>query len=94
MSSKLSRREAIKVIAAAGAVLIGAPYFAKSVAAAGLSGVREAQPVQRLPSEGTLFVRVKGDEVTGFMGLQELKIADSGLASRLNGIFQGNRELA
>ncbi len=68
MSSKLRRRDAIKVMAAAGAVLIGAPFFVKSVTAAQLGGNGKTELAKGFQREGTLVIRVKGDEITGYTG--------------------------
>jgi hypothetical protein len=84
----------IKVIAAAGAALAAAPYLAKAsmftqqatpakLASAGTAPQLSAQRSSQEP----LILVVKGDQVLGYRGLEEMPVRDASLAAMLNNAF-------
>ena len=87
MSRKLTRRDAIRALAAAGAVIAAAPYMAKATGTVqttpgSLGNVRIHSDVS-----GPLVILVTENEMTGFRGEQEFRIEDATLASQLNRTF-------
>lgn len=91
MKGKLSRREVIKVLAAAGAALAAAPYLPK------VSGNIQSESFQRnMASKGSsskdpLVILVKENELIGYEGFREFRLADAALASQLKEAFQAVR---
>ena len=91
MSTKVSRRKMVKLMAAAGAALAASPYLAKVSAFAQQSNTSRpasAGNAAQAPSSGEpLVLLVKGDQVTGYRGLEEMPLRDASLASMLNSAF-------
>lgn len=94
MSEKVSRRTAIKVLGVAGVALAAAPYLAKASAFQQLSGSQKSGPAAAViqPSAGKtgaepLVLVVKGDQILGYRGLDEIPVQDALLAGMLNGRF-------
>lgn len=90
MSSKLNRRDAIKALAAAGAVIAAAPYMAK------VSGAVQSTPTglkkTNLPTDtkGPLVLVVTERMMMGFRGDEEFSVEDADLALQLNRAFSGS----
>ncbi len=90
MASKLNRRDAIKALAAAGAVVAAATYMAM------VSGAVQSTPAgvkkANFPTDtkGPLVIVVTEKMMMGFRGDQEFSIADADLASQLNRAFSGS----
>ncbi len=90
MSSKLNRRDAIKALAAAGAVIAAAPYMAT------VSGTVQSTPADlkktNFPTDtkGPLVIVVTERKMMGFRGEEEFSIDDADLALQLNRAFTGN----
>ena len=94
MSEKVSRRSVIKAFGVAGAALAAAPYLAKASAFQQMSGPQAssgaaaaAQPIAQHSSTEPLVLYVKGDQIFGYRGLEEIPVQDSSLAGMLNGRF-------
>lgn len=87
MSSKLNRRDAIKALAVAGAVIAAAPYMAK------VSGAVQSTPTgvkkTNFPTntKGPLVIVVTERMMMGFRGDEEFSVADADLALQLNRAF-------
>jgi hypothetical protein len=92
MPRKLSRRQAIKALAAAGAVIAATPMLSKA-----FGTTQQASEMTREVSTSTepLVIVVKGKELIGFRGLEEFRVADADLAYKLNSEFhaKGDRGL-
>ena len=94
MSEKVSRRSAIKALGVAGVALAAVPYLAKASAFQQLSGQQKSEPAataaqpssQRLSTE-PLVLFIKGDQILGYRGLDEIPVKDASLAGMLNGMF-------
>ncbi|MBI2648730.1 MAG: twin-arginine translocation signal domain-containing protein [Thaumarchaeota archaeon] len=90
MSSKLNRRDAIKALAVAGAVIAAAPYMAN------VSGATQSTPAGlkkttfRTDTKGPLVIVVTERMMMGFRGDEEFSIDDVDLASQLNRAFAGS----
>jgi hypothetical protein len=95
VSKKVSRREAIKVLTAAGAAIAAMPYLASASA-------REHKTPQPVAIRGTnrnaasdgkepLVIVVKDGEVFGYRGQEEVRIGDLALGAQLHQAFQSNR---
>lgn len=95
MSTKVSRRTVIKTIGLAGAALAATPYLAKASALGQLSGAQKGQSVATMaPPSGQssavpLVLYIKGDQILGYRGLEEIPLKDASLASMLNDTFRG-----
>jgi hypothetical protein len=94
MSEKVSRRGVIKALGVAGVALAAVPYLAKASAFQELSGPQKnapgasaAQPSAQQASAQPLVLFVKGDQVIGYRGLDEIPVQDASLAGMLNGRF-------
>jgi hypothetical protein len=94
MSEKVSRRSAIKALGVAGVALAAAPYLAKASAFQQLSGpqksgsvVTATQPSAQQSSAQPLVLFVKGDQILGYRGLDEIPVQDASLAGMLNSRF-------
>lgn len=87
MSSKLNRRDAIKALAAAGAVIAAAPYMAS------VSGAVQSTPAglkkTNFPTDtkGPLVLVVTERMMMGFRGDEEFSMEDADLALQLNRAF-------
>ncbi len=91
MKGKLSRREVIKVLAAAGAALAAAPYLPKVSGSTQSEGLQHNTSSKVSSSKGPLLILVKENELVGFRGLEEYKVVDPQLATHLNEAFQAGR---
>lgn len=81
---KLSRRDALKAFAAAGAFLFAKPYLP------GTSSLNQApsNPPETYPIEkDPLVVVLKDGKLLGFRGLQEFVVSDDELVARLSSRF-------
>ena len=94
MSTKVSRRTLIKTVVVAGAALAAAPLFGKASAMQQLSVSQKAGVAKDLAGssgqqarEKPLVLIVKGDQILGYRGLQEMRVHDPSLSSMLNGRF-------
>lgn len=94
MKGKLSRREVIKVLAAAGAALAAMPYLPKVSGNVQSEGLQQNASSKVSSSKGPLVILVKENELLAFKGLEEFRIVDSQLASQLNETFQVGRATA
>ncbi len=89
MSSKLNRRDAIKALAAAGAVIAAAPYMAKVSGAVHSTPTGMKKTSFPTDSNGPLVIVVTERMMMGFRGDEELSVDDADLASQLNRAFAG-----
>jgi hypothetical protein len=91
MSSRVSRRDAIRALAAAGAVIAAAPYLANGSGAVESSqvGTTAARSIEH--HEGPLVIVMTEEGTLGFKGEQEFRVDDSNLASQLSSTFSGKR---
>jgi hypothetical protein len=94
---KVSRRSVIKAFGVAGAALAAAPYLAKASAFQQLSGPQKSsavaagvRPSAQKSSTEPLVLYVKGDQIFGYRGLEEIPVQDSSLAGMLNGRFSSS----
>jgi hypothetical protein len=87
MTKKLSRRQAIKALAAAGAVIAATPILSQAF---GTTQKSSEIPQIVHESKGTepLVIVVKRNELIGFRGLEEVRVRDAALAAKLNNEFQ------
>jgi len=84
MSTKLTRRNLLKVLGGAGAFLMAAPHLSK------ISTMAEAAPFGADPTVNTgetLVVLVRNGGLVGLRGNKELAIRDELLASKLSRMF-------
>lgn len=90
MSSKLNRRDAIKALAAAGAVIAAAPYMAKVSGAVQSTptGLKKTNPPT--DTKGPLVIVVTERTMMGFRGDEEFSVEDADLALQLNRAFSGS----
>ncbi len=91
MKAKTTRREAIKVLAAAGAILAAAPYLPRVLGNVQPENVKLGEASKATSSNDPLVVVVKDEELLAFRGLEEVRIVDSQLASQLNHAFNSGR---
>jgi hypothetical protein len=82
-SDKVSRRDAIKMMAAAAAVVAAAPALGNIDFLKSQSTNKPAEQVNFGPDEEPMIVLVGKDKVRGFKGLQEYKIDDEGLKNSI-----------
>jgi hypothetical protein len=101
MSEKVSRRSVIKAFGVAGVALAAAPYLAKASAIQQLSGPQKSAPTivgsqasRRNYSTEPLVLVVRGDQILGYRGLEELPLQDASLAGLLDGIFSSKGAMA
>jgi hypothetical protein len=91
-TKKVTRREALKTMAAAAAVLVAVPHLGKLptsiTSSEGTS--KEVQQTSNLSSGDEPFVVVVGkDGVKGFRGFAEFTLNDSGLKQSILNAFSG-----
>ncbi len=91
MKGKLSRREVIKVLAAAGAALAAMPYLPKVSGNTQSDGLQHNATSKGSSNKDPLVILVKENELVGFRGLEEFKVVDPQLATHLNEAFQAGR---
>jgi hypothetical protein len=91
MKGKLSRREVIKVLAAAGAALAAAPYLPKVAGNIQTQNLRLNANSKGSTSKDPLVILVKENELLAFRGLEEFRIIDPQLANQLAEAFQAGR---
>ena len=88
-TKKVTRREALKTMAAAAAVLVAVPHLGK-LATSSEGTSNEVQQTSKLSSGDEPFVVVVGrDGVKGFKGFAEFTLNDSGLEQRILNAFSG-----
>ena len=94
MSSKISRRNLIKMLAVAGGAFAVLPYVGKASAftqpagskAPGIAGLM-GQPSGDAGAGEPLFLVVKGEQILGLRGMREMPINNASLAATLNNTF-------
>jgi hypothetical protein len=89
--NRLTRRKLIKVLAGSGAVLAATPLIASANAMQGRQNVEENISVAQTGfgnTDGTLVIVVKGSELVGYRGEEEIRLTDASLSSRLSSTFQ------
>jgi hypothetical protein len=97
MSSKVSRRNLIKILAAGGAALAAAPFLSKASAftrgsSSGTSSQAGAPTgFAQQSSDKSLVLVVRGDQVLGYRGHEEIPMQDSSFASMLHEKFTSAR---
>jgi hypothetical protein len=98
MSSKVSRRNLIKIIAAGGAALAAAPFLSRASAftrgsSSGTSSQAAGAPTgfAQQSSDKPLVLVVRGDQVLGYRGHEEIPMQDSSFASMLHEKFTSAR---
>lgn len=91
MKGKLSRREVIKVLAAAGAALAAAPYLPKALGSVQPQSVTLNTTSSATPNNEPLVIVVKDEELLAFRGIEEFRVLDARLASQLKETFQHGR---
>jgi hypothetical protein len=89
---KVTRREAIKTMAAAAAVLVAVPHLGKfgssNQATSNQRTTNEIQPTAKFGSEDEPFVVLVGKNgVRGFKGFEEFTLNDSGLKQTILNAF-------
>lgn len=86
MSSKVTRRKAIKALAAAGAFVAATPYLAR-VSGATTQTSAGLGKTSSIGGKEPLVIVVKRDELIGFIGEEELRVDDRGLISTIQDAF-------
>ena len=94
-TKKVTRREALKTMAAAAAVLVAVPHLGKLPTSIGGNSnegrSNEVQKTSNLSSGDEPFVVVVGsDGVKGFKGFAEFKLNDSSLKQTILNAFSGS----
>ncbi len=97
-SSKISRRDLIKTLTAAGAALAAVPLLAGAATAAGVEPASVSVNENKLEAPaGTqlapradepLVLVVGNSEIHAYKGMKELRVTDSALSSKLHSTFQ------
>jgi anaerobic selenocysteine-containing dehydrogenase len=98
-SSKITRRDLIKTLTAAGAALAAAPLLAGATTAAAAVEPAPATAVENnlASPAGTqlasgvdepLVLVVRDNEIHAFKGMEEYRVTDSALSSKLHSTFQ------
>ncbi|MDA4122082.1 MAG: hypothetical protein OK456_02745 [Thaumarchaeota archaeon] len=106
MSISLSRRDAVKGLMAAGAAIATMPLLANltgsgassaqvapMTAATSSAGTSATSATSTIARDGeTLVLVIRNDVISGFKGLQKVKLQDAGLASSFKSAFVGRFE--
>jgi hypothetical protein len=97
MSTKVSRRSVLKFLGVTGAALAAAPLLAKASAFSNVSGPQKGvQSANLIAPSGQqsavepLVLYVRGDQIVGFRGLDEIPVNDASLAGMLNSAFSSS----
>ena len=97
MSTKVSRRKLIKIMAAGGAAIAAAPLLARASSIGKQQGSGRKTPSETTngalsaTSAQQLVVVVRGDQVLGYKGAEEISVQDAALASTLHAKFDSAR---
>ena len=91
-SRKLSRRDAVKALAVAGAALAATPYLARAAGAEQVTPRELGEGPENVAlnphPEGPLIVLVRDNELLGFRGMEEIHVKDMALISQIQRSFQ------
>ncbi len=94
MSSKIGRRDALKIMALVGAAIAVGPYIASASSLTQKYGVAlgNAQNKQLgLEEEDTMVIVVKGDRAMGYTGNQEIRIEDGALTHNIRSTLRSGK---
>ncbi len=95
-SKKVTRRDAIKTMTAAAAVVLATPHIGSLGLTKGTTNketqVESDKPTSLMADEEPLIVLVRKDGLKGYSGLKEYTVKDTALTQRILSAFGSARE--